>query len=95
MYQDNTTIMSYTQSRSLLKSPQELFKKIIVSAHVPTFTVAHFLGHSVSLFCRLKQIYQAIQNEYETKLAIERTKTKKLQLKIKNLQEDLNLVVCV
>ena len=38
---------------------------------------------------------QAIQNEYETKLAVERTKTKKFQLKIRNLQEDMILVVCV
>ena len=47
------------------------------------------------LFCRLQQAFQDIQNEYEMRLAVERTKTKKLQLKIKNLQEDLILVVCV
>ena len=44
----------------------------------------------ISLFlCRLKQKCEALQKEYEVKLAVERTKTKKLGLLMTNLQEDL------
>jgi hypothetical protein len=63
----------------------------ILRFRLPTFLVSLL----ISLFCRLKRAYQAIQKEYETRLAVEHTKAKKLQLKIKNLQEDLILVVCV